>query len=130
MSRLRLGALLSLIAAFGVLSVTWPDLFQLSTSLALVVLPAINLLAAVVLRRASRQAPEIISLANRADDAVVLFVASALGGILGLNRLLTLELQNDVAVGILALALVLQSLPAIDWLRIWRDVWAPRIRRR
>lgn len=129
-SSLRAGLLVTLVLGSFILSIAAPDVFGTVMSVALVLLPAVNWLAAVVLRRASWSAPEIVSLANRADDAIVLSIASTLAGLLGLNRLLTLGFRDDVTIGLLALALVLVSLPAIDWLRIWRDVWAPRIRRR
>jgi hypothetical protein len=103
--------------------------FEVLVSLLLVLFPAINWLAAALLWRASRSAPEVVSLAARVDDQLVLAVASTLGGLLGLNRLAELGLGADSTLALLALALLLASLPGLDWLRVWRSVWMPYVLR-
>lgn len=128
--RLRFAVLAISLGVVSVLSVADRHAFEVVTSAALLVLPLVNWLAAALLYRAHRRAPEIVSLASRADDAIVLSLAATIGGVLGANRLLSLGLSSDVAVVLLALSLLLVSFPAIEWLRVWREIWAPRIGRR
>lgn len=102
------------------LSAANSDVFQVSISMLLVVLPLINFLVMVMLWLASRLAPDVISLRNRFEDSVVLCFASSVGALLGVNRLLNLAIPGPVILGLLAAALVAISVPAISWLIVFR----------
>lgn len=102
------------------LSAANSDVFQVSISMLLVVLPLINFLVMVMLWLASRLAPDVISLRNRFEDSVVLCFASSVGALLGVNRLLNLAIPGPVILGLLAAALVAISVPAVSWLIVFR----------
>lgn len=56
-----------------------------------------------------------VALRERAAVAVILAVVAVGAAILGMVRLRLLEIPNDVAVNILAIGLLLVSLPSVIW---------------
>ena len=91
-----------------------------------IILPWFGLYAAVKLQRLSRS-PEgrgIKALRERADVAVILAIASFLGGTLGLNRFFDLlgdpVLRGGAIVLILAFMIILTSLPGLYWTTVYK----------
>jgi len=112
------------------------EAFEVAVSWALVLSPAVNLAVALLLRLAVRYAaipPR--SLVSRAQDALVLWLAASIGGVLGLARLAGFHIPLEAATGLLALALLLISVPAVLWLILWWELvsaaildWRDRVR--
>ena len=88
----------------------------------LVVLPVADWTAFVILFRASRQHPKVVSLRERSLGAGALAIGATGAGFLGLDQLLGLKLAPaSLAISLLAVALILMSMPALRWLWIyWR----------
>lgn len=126
----RLFYLALLALGMFVLSVVDQRLLLEVVAVVLIVLPIFNLLAVVILVYAARQAPEVRSLSSRADDAIALALASIAVAILVWVALLGLNVPGAIRATILAFALVVISIPAVDWLRVWADVWWPLVRDR
>lgn len=119
----RILALLGAPTLFALLGLLDIELFLTVVSIVLVLGPAVNFTVAVIITAYVWRNPDApISLRSRGDDAIVLWVASSLGGILGLNRLASLNLPQGLVLGLLALALILISIPALDWLIVWAPV--------
>lgn len=109
------------------------DLYLNVLSVILIVLPVCGWTVAGVLVWTARQAPDVASLVNRADDAVTLAIASSVGAIAGfitLARLFGIVIPGRPVLVLLGFALVTVSVPAIGWLGVWRDVWLPMVRNR
>lgn len=102
------------------LSAANSDVFQVSISMLLLVLPLVNFVVMVMLWLASRMAPDVVSLRSRFEDSVVLCFASSIGALLGVNRLLGLDIPSPIILGLLAAALVAISVPAVSWLIVFR----------
>ncbi len=81
MTRL-IGALVLLIALL-LIQLAAEAIFPLLVSLALLILPSVNLAALILLAWASSRAPKIVSLRSRAYDAMFLAIASFTGALLG-----------------------------------------------
>ena len=82
----------------------------------LLVLPAVDWTVAVYLTVLSRRRPDILTLRERAFAAAVCAVVASIAGMLSLVRLGLLHLDNGQAIGFLALALVISSVPNLAWL--------------
>ena len=85
----------------------------------LILLPVADWLAAVILVRAARQKPPIHALTERAWSAVLLSIAATFAAILGFVRLQFLPIEREIAITMLALALVFVSIPALYWLWLY-----------
>jgi hypothetical protein len=103
------------------LAIVAPATFVVIVAAALVALPGVDLLVAVLLGLAARRDPTVISLQSHARGAAILWVAASLAGILGLTTLLNFGLSAPLAVGIIGFALLLISVPALEWIVTWRD---------
>lgn len=128
----RLGFELALLPLLYVLSVPSRDVFVALISGLLLFPPAINWTVAAILIWTSKQAPEIESLRERADDAVTLALMATGGAAAGAVQLATLAgvvIPGRPILAVLAWVLILVSVPALGWLRTWRDVWLPHMRR-
>lgn len=93
-----------------------------AAALCAVVLPWFGVYAAYKLQRLSRSSEGrgIQALRERANVAVLLAIASLLGGVLGLNRFYDLFLgepllRGGVVVLILAMFIILTSMPGLYW---------------
>ena len=91
--------------------------------LVLIVLPAIDLLAAVILwravRRADNDAPD--ALVDRAMAATVIWVAASIVAIAALAGLLRIGVPPDTLLAVVALGVMLPSLTSLLWVwRYWR----------
>lgn len=82
----------------------------------LLIAPVVDWTAAVILAVAATRYPAIVTLRERAVVAVVLALAASSAAVLAANRLHLLTIHGDAAIGLLAVALVLLSLPAVYWL--------------
>jgi hypothetical protein len=82
----------------------------------LLVLPVVDWVAAVILVGVSIRNPAILTLRERALDAVIVACVATIVGLLALVRYGWLFIANDVAILLLAGALVLSSVPSVFWL--------------
>ena len=81
----------------------------------LFVLAIVNVASTVVLVAAAWR-HHWPALEERATVAVILAAAAICGAILGLNRLHVLSLNTEQSLAVLALALILISVPSLVWL--------------
>lgn len=81
----------------------------------LVVLAGINVLSTAVLVMAALR-HHWPALEERASMAAILALVAIGAALLGLNRLRILNLHNDVSTGLLAVGLLLVSVPSLVWL--------------
>lgn len=120
---------LGLLAAIDLID---DKLFVNLISIVLVILPPINWTVASILIWTSRQAPEIESLRERADDAVTLALVStafAGAGLVAVARIFGVIVPGRPALVLLAFAGLIATVPAVAWLGVWRSVWLPMLRR-
>lgn len=124
----------TILVAMAVVSVVSDELYLWFVGIMAVILPAFNFATWLLLSWASRQAPEIKSLRARANDAFTLFIASSAAGIAGafaLGRVTGLfRIDGRPVLILLGYMIVMMSVPAIDWLSTWRDVWSRMLDRR
>lgn len=130
--RRLIGQLALLVILMGV-NLLSEDLFLLLVAVALVLAPPISITVALVLVWTARQAPNVQSLQERADDAVTLaLIASAGAGAaaVALGRIFGVDFDlGRPALVLLSYGFILVTIPALDWLRTWRDVWVPMVTR-
>lgn len=90
-------------------------------ALVLVLLPAIDLTAVVLLWRAVKKAGDKagIALKERLTVAIMLWIVVSLNGLLGWAVLLDITLPPGVGLAILATSLILVSMPNLYWLYIY-----------
>lgn len=119
----------------GLIALSGDDgLFVAVVSVAVVAALPVNITVAAILNWTARQAPEIDSLRDAADNSITLSLQSAAAASLGLLTFLPREVR--VAVGghlvlvALAYIVLLNAVPAVGWLGTWRHVWLPRLRGR
>lgn len=111
------------------------DVYVALVSLLCLIAVPINWSVAGVLLWSSAQAPDIRSLADRADDAVTLAVNSTVAAVvvaLILGRMLgfiPVAVSLAITVG-LGFIIVSNSLPNIRFAQTWRDVYVPILRSR
>lgn len=84
----------------------------------LLILPPLDWLAAVVLTQVSRQHPDILALRERAVTAVILAIVATLAGLLAWARLGILPLSGGMALLVVAVGLILASVPSLYWLAL------------
>lgn len=121
-----------LLIVLAILNIIDQNVFLFVVAVALLLIPPVNWTVAAILIWTSRQAPGIRSLKERADDAVTLGLISssaAVAGGIALVNILGFKLTGlgRPSLVLLAFALILVSVPAIDWLRTWREVWLPAL---
>lgn len=134
----RLAAQLVLIAFIIGLSLLDEDVFVLVVSLILIPLFIISVSVAGILIWTSRQAPEIETLRERADDAVTGALASGLSAVAALvalgrepiERLYGIVIPGRPVLGAIACVLILVAVPSLGWLGTWRNVWLPKVQRK
>lgn len=85
-------------------------------ALLLFLLPVPGWVATLILVTAALRKPRIPALSERAIAAVVLSGAASLVAFLGSARLARRPVDADVAVGLLAVACLLISVPSLIWL--------------
>jgi len=81
----------------------------------LIVLPAFDWLAAFILLHVSHRYPDVLTLRERAVAAFMLATVGSIAGILALVRFGVFEVTNTAMLTLLAIALVLASLPNLFW---------------
>jgi hypothetical protein len=126
---------LVILSAMGFVAATDMGAYVSAVSVAVLVLPTINWTVALLLIWASRQDDTIRSLADAADNALTWAINSSVAGMIGI---ILLGLQAGFLRGqfgvlitvLLGFIIVTGSLPAVRFLRTWRDVWMPMIRER
>lgn len=128
----RLLVQLALLVVLFALNLFDENIFLVVVALALLVIPPVNWTVAGILIWTSRQAPHVESLRERADDAVTLALvstAAAVGAAVGIARVFGVDVSTlgRPVIVLLAFGFILVALPAIDWLRTWRDVWLPMV---
>lgn len=129
----RFFAQVALLLGLYLLSLPDPLLFtNVIIVIAFVAIP-INAAVAGVLIWSSRQAPEIETLRERADDAVTLLLMSfATGGtaVFSILQRIGFTFPGRPVLALLSWLVILIAIPAISWLGTWRSLWLPEIRRR
>lgn len=121
MSRRGLGLLL-IPLALGLAAILDHDGFDNVARWMLALFPLVNWTAATILVRASRHAPDVVSLRARADDAVMLALAATIVGLVGVLRQSGV-LDQETGRALRTLAVVTLSLPALSWLIVWWRLW-------
>jgi hypothetical protein len=81
----------------------------------LLVLPPIDWLVAVRLVTISREHPDILTLRERSWAAVICAIVATTAGVLAWARLGIIQLPSGSAVILIALGLVLASVPSLYW---------------
>ena len=113
----RIVILVGLFAALTLANLLLPsEVFLGLVLLALIGAPIVNVSAAILLIWLHRQAPEVDVLRRNAWMAVALAVGSVGIAIVALNRALSLNLPADVLLVVFAFALLVVTLPALEWL--------------
>ncbi len=82
----------------------------------LIVLPVFDWLVAGILTYLSSKNPDILTLNERAVAAVMLAFVASIAAVLAFVRFGVLELPNGTALLLIAIALVVVSVPAMVWL--------------
>lgn len=82
----------------------------------LLILPAFDWTVAGVLVYLARKNPDILTLKERAITAVALAIVASLAAILAFVRFGVLDVANELAITIIAVCLVVVSVPAMIWL--------------
>lgn len=129
----RLIAAILVFMALVTLQLLVPTLMPLVVALALIILPIIQWAAVGFFAARSMEAPEIISLRARVQDALALALAQTVGAALGLILILrALDVIQPVDRGVflvgLAFCLLMIAAPAVNWLvtwQPWRRGYAP-----
>ena len=98
------------------------DLFYTFIALLAIGLPVFDVIAWIILRRASRIGPRSAALEERKDVALILAIAAQLLGILGINRVTQLLWGVTIADSpwpliILSGVVILISLPSVIFLK-------------
>lgn len=127
----RLGFQVLTLPVLYLLSLPDPATFSLVVAVALFVPPAITGAVAGILIWSARQAPTLLTLRERADDAVTSFLqalGAALVGSIVLLSSVGITLPGKPALALLAWVCLLIAVPAVGWMGTWRDVWFPLIR--
>lgn len=127
----RLLAQVLLLPILYALSLPDPLLYTNVIFLIAFVTVPINGTVAAILIWSSRQAPEIETLRERADDAVTLFLmslATAGSALVSILLRLGFELPGRPTLAILSWLAILIVVPALGWLGTWRDRWLPAVR--
>jgi hypothetical protein len=97
------------------------EIVYTSAALLAVILPWFGFFAAYKLQKLSRspRGKGIEALRERANTAVLLAIASAFGGLLGLNRFFDLSgeplIRGAAAVLVIATVIILTSIPGLYW---------------
>jgi hypothetical protein len=131
----RLAVQIAILISMIVINAIDGNLYLNLISLSLVVLPVAGWTVFGLLLWTAKQAPDIQSLHERVDDALTLALVSSVAAVIAavvLGRMLgviTISLGNWVTVGI-GYIVVGVSIPAISFLRTWRNVYLPMVRRR
>lgn len=129
----RLLAQLILLPVIYALSLPDPTLFTSTIyAIAFVTVP-INGTVAAILVWTSRQAPEIETLREHADDAVTLMlmsVATSAAALVSILLRFGVEVPGRPALSLLSWLAILIVVPAIAWLATWRRLWLPQIRKK
>lgn len=121
----RLVAAALVLVTLVALQLMIPDALPAFVGMALIVLPFIQWAAVGFFAARSIEAPEILSLRARVQDATALALASTAAAVLGL--LVVARQFNAIApvdrsvflVG-LSFALIMTAAPAVNWLITWR----------
>ena len=79
------------------------------------ILVPFNWAVAIVLVRLNHGVPNLPTLRSRAFAQVVLAFGATISGFFGAIRLLHLTIWPDVTTALLAIALVVLSVPAVNW---------------
>ena len=121
----RLAASAIVLASLIALQLMIPELLPFLVGLALIVLPFVQWAAVGFFAARSIEAPEILSLRARVQDATALALASTAAAVLGLlvvARQLNAIAPVDRAVFLVGLsfALIMVAAPAVNWLVTWR----------
>jgi len=109
------------------------DLYIAAIAVSLLILPPINWSVAGVLIWTSRQDPSVRSLADAAENAMTWAVSSTVAALIGalvLGRLMGFVPNQigSVITVLLGFVVVTGSMPAVRFLRTWREVWLPLVR--
>jgi hypothetical protein len=126
----RLLIQLALLPVLYIVSLPNPTTFTIVVAVALFIPPAITGAVAGVLIWSSRQAPTLLTLRDRADDAVTSFLQSMGAAAVGTVALLTnfgIILPGKPVLALLTWICILIAVPAIGWMGTWRDVWRPLV---
>jgi hypothetical protein len=129
----RLLVQIAILASMLLLNAISADLYVGLVSISIVALPVASWTVFAMLLWTSQQAPDIQSLSERVDDALTLSLISSVAagiGTLVLGKLLgfiTTPTVSIVTVG-LGFIVVEVSIPAIGFLRTWRDIYLPMVR--
>lgn len=82
----------------------------------LIVLIPFNWFVAIVLMYTSHQYPQILSLKERSYAAVICAIVATIAGALAWARLGVLDISGSAALAMIALGLILVSVPQLYWL--------------
>lgn len=85
---------------------------------ALIVLPAFDWMAAFILLHVAHRYPHVITLRERTVAAFMLAVVASIAGMLALVRFGVFEVTNMTMLTLLAVALILASLPNLFWIAL------------
>lgn len=131
----RLAFQFSIFISMGVIAWVNVGLYVLLASLSILITVPINWSVAGVLLWSSNQAPDIKSLADRADDAITIAinstVAAVIVGLVSARALGLISVSTSLAITVgLGFIIVSNSLPNLRFLQTWRNVWVPMLRER
>lgn len=124
---------MGILATMLVVNEVSTDLYVGLIALSIIVLCAASWTVFLLLLWTERQAPDIQSLHDRVDDALTLALVSTVAAVIGfitlgrLFGLITVTVGTFITVG-LGFIVVEVSIPAIGFLRTWRDVYLPMVR--
>ena len=114
---------------------TWdPQGFSTFIGFVLLLPPGFTFAVAGVLIWTSRQAPDVETLRERADDATTAALQSLGAALVGAVVLATnvahITIPGKPALALLAWVCLLIGVPALGWLAAWRRHWLPLLRLR
>lgn len=109
-----------------------PDPFAFGVVVAAVLLPSpvVTGTVAAILIWTSKQAPDVETLRERAEDAITLFLmslAAATVGVIALLSAIGVTLPGRAGLSLIAYICLLIVLPAIGFLRTWKSYWLPLV---
>jgi hypothetical protein len=86
--------------------------------IALVLLPPFDWAVALILGWLTVRYPDILTLKERAITAWIIAIVSTVAALLAWARLGNVTIANDAAILLLAIALILVSVPSVFWLML------------
>ena len=126
---------LAILISMVIVDLVSDDVFVAIVAISIIILPTATWTVFTLLLWSSSKAPDIESLAERVDDALSAALSSTVAAVIGaivflrIAGIVNVPIGSFLSIG-LAFIIVTTSVPALSFLKTWRDVYLPMVRRR